>query len=83
MASVKRKSVVETREVVVDKVVLTLDMEQAEFIVALLRRTTTDSFSHVTGMVEVMLDLKGVVNDYDRFSAVVLGPNLRVARCPQ
>lgn len=80
MASAKREMVVETREVVVEKVVLTLDMEQAEFIVALLRRTSNLSPTEVAGMVGVLADLKDTVNDYNRFSTKIDGYNMRVGR---
>ncbi len=55
---VKKKKVTETREVEVEKVVLTLDEDQAAFLAAILYNTTLDSLGLVPGMIEVMREMK-------------------------
>lgn len=54
---VEKKKVTEVREVEVEKVVLTLDLEQAAFLGALLINTTHGSLELVPGMVEVQYAL--------------------------
>jgi|SRR5690625_1141709 len=58
---VEKKKVTEVREVEVEKVVLTLDLDQAAFLAAILLNTTYSSLELVPGMTEV----ESVLTNYD------------------
>lgn len=58
---VEKKTVTEVREVEVEKVVLTLDMEQAAFLGAILHNTAYSSLELVPGMV----GLENILTDPD------------------
>lgn len=58
---VEKKKVTEVREVEVEKVVLTLDMEQAAFLGAILHNTVYSSLELVPGMV----GLENILTDPD------------------
>lgn len=68
---VEKKTVTEVREVEVEKVVLTLDMEQAAFLGAILYNTSYSSLGLVPGMAEVEKELTqgGLGIPYTKFYA--------------